>query len=143
MAPYHLGISPVEIDYLDVLFGFDLAFSGNHDEVIAESLLADSPLNCIAEEAGAKAVDVQPTVTFALSEDCRLQARIDVVTRTNSYQVRTGAYSDDVISVYLIVRRYWGDRPREPMEKMFAQLAEQADHLCMTHVVPKILRPIS
>ncbi len=63
----------MEIDYLDVLFGFDLSYSGNHDEVVAESLLTDSPLNCLSEEAGAKAVDVQPSVTVALSEDCRLQ----------------------------------------------------------------------
>jgi hypothetical protein len=142
-APHLLGISPVEIDYLDVLFGFDLGFSGNHDEIIADSLLCDSPLSCLTEERGAKAVDFQPTVTVALSDDCRLQARIDVVTRTNSYQVRTGDYSDDVISVYLIVRRYWGDRPKEPMEKIFAQMAEKADHLCTNYIVPRVLRPIS
>jgi hypothetical protein len=118
LAPFHLGVSPVEIDYLDILFGFDLTFSGNHDEIIAESLLADSPLNCLTEEPGAKPVDFQPSVTVALTDDCRLQARIDIVTRTNSYQVRTGDYSDDVISVCLILRRYWGDRPRIAMEKL-------------------------
>jgi hypothetical protein len=143
IAPYHLGISNVEIDYLDVLFGFDLSFSGNHDEIIGESLLADTPLNCLAEESGAKPVDIQPTVTVALSEDCRLQARIDVVTRTNSYQVRTGDYSDDVISVYLILRRYWGDRPREPMEKLYAQMTRRAERLCEKYILPRILRPIS
>ena len=143
LAPHHLGISPLEVDYLDVLFGFDIGFGGNHDEVIAESLFQDSPLTCLSEEPGTKAVDFQPTVTVALSDDCRLQARIDVVTRTNSYQVRTGDYADDVISVYLIVRRYWGDRPKETFADMFQQLAEKADHLCMTHVVPRILRPIS
>ena len=143
LAPYHLGVSPIEIDYLDVLFGFDLAFSGNHDEIIAESLLVDSPLACIAEEVGAKPVDVQPTVTVALSEDCRLQARIDVVTRTNSYQVRTGDYSDDVISVYLILRRYWGDRPKQPLEEMVCDMADRANTLCERYVIPRILRPIS
>jgi hypothetical protein len=143
MAPHHLGISPLEIDYLDILFGFDLAFGGNHDEIIAESLYPESPLTCLTEELGSRAVDFQPTVTVALSDDCRLQARIDVVTRTNSYQVRTGDYSDDVISVYLVVRRYWGDRPKEPMDKLIAQMAERADALCMNHIVPKILRPIS
>jgi hypothetical protein len=142
-APHLLGISPVEIDYLDVLFGFDLGFSGNHDEIIADSLLCDSPLTCLTEEQGAKPVDFQPTVTVALSDDCRLQARIDVVTRTNSYQVRTGDYSDDVISVYLILRRYWGDRPKEPMEKMFATMAERAEELCHTHILPKVVKPIS
>ena len=142
-APHHLGISPIEIDYLDVLFGFDLAFGGNHDEIIAESLLAECPLTCLTEEPGARAVDIQPSVTVSLSDDCRLQARIDVVTRTNSYQVRTGDYSDDVISVYLIVRRYWGDRPREPMEQMFARMTERAELLCESHIIPKVLRPIS
>ncbi|HEY1921146.1 MAG TPA: hypothetical protein VGG44_00155 [Tepidisphaeraceae bacterium] len=143
LAPFHLGISPVEIDYLDVLFGFDLSFSGNHDEVVAEGLLADSPLNCLSEESGAKPVDVQPSVTVALSDDCRLQARIDVVTRTNSYQVRTGDYSDDVISVYLILRRYWGDRPRGSMEDVLQDMTDRAIVLCDKHILPKVVRPIS
>lgn len=143
LAPYNLGISPVEVDHLDVLFGFDLAFTGNHDEVIAESLLADSPLNCLSDEADSRAVDFQPTVTVALSEDCRLQARIDVVTRTSSYQVRTGDYSDDMISVYLILRRYWGDQPRQPTPELLAEMVERAEGLCDRHVVPRILRPIS
>ena len=143
LAPYNLGVSPIEIDYLDVLFGFDLSFSGNHDEIVAESLFGDSPLTCLAEEKGAKAVDVQPTVTFALSEDCRLQARIDVVTRTNSYQVRTGDFSDDAISIYLILRRYWGDRPRDPMEKLLGQMTSRAESLCESYIIPRILRPIS
>lgn len=143
LAPYNLGVSPIEIDYLDVLFGFDLSFSGNHDEIVAESLFGDSPLTCLSEEKGAKAVDFQPTVTVALSEDCRLQARIDVVTRTNSYQVRTGDFSDDVISIYLILRRYWGDHPREPMEQLFAQMTRRAESLCENHIIPRILRPLS
>src|SRR5207248_5489237 len=29
MAPTHLSVSPLEIDFLDVLFGFDLGFGGN------------------------------------------------------------------------------------------------------------------
>jgi hypothetical protein len=88
-------------------------------------------------------VDFQPTVTVALSEDCRLQARIDIVTRTNSYQVRTGDYSEDVISVYLVIRRYWGDHPKESLEKMFAMLTNRAESLCSSYIVPRILRPIS
>ncbi len=142
-APHYLGISPVEVEYLDVLFGFDLEFGGNHDEIIADSLFADSPLTCLNDVEGARAVDFQPTVTVALSEDCRLQARIDIVTRTNSYQVRTGDYSDDVISVYLVLRRYWGDRPKEPMEQLFRTMAERADALAQQYIVPRILRPIS
>jgi hypothetical protein len=143
LAPFNLGVSPVEIDYLDLMFGFDLAFNGNHDEVIAESLLAESPLNCLTEEPGAKPVDFQPSVTVALSDDCRLQARIDIVTRTNSYQVRTGDYSDDLISVCLILRRYWGDRPRISLEDLLADMAQRAERLCDSHILPKVVKPIS
>lgn len=143
LAPYDLGLSNVEIDYLDILFGFDLPFTGNHDEIIAESLLSDTPLTCLNEEEGAKAVDFQPTVTVALSDDCRLQARIDVVTRTNSYQVRTGDYNDDVISVYLVLRRYWGDRPKDSMDKLLTEMADRADGLCTRQLIPRVLRPIS
>jgi len=49
----------------------------NHDEIIAESLLRESPLACLLDEPDAKAVDIQPSITVALSEDCRLQGRID------------------------------------------------------------------
>ena len=143
LAPHYLGISPLEVDYLDVLFGFDLNFSGNHDEIIADSLFADSPLASMTEEVGARAIDFQPTVTIALSDDCRLQARIDVVTRTNSYQVRTGEYADDVISVYLILRRYWGDRPKQLMEKMLPEMAERAEQLTHSYILPRVLKPIS
>lgn len=143
LAPPLLGISHVEIDYLDVMFGFDLEFNGNHDEIIAESLLGDSPLTCLTEEQGARPIDVQPTVTVSLSEDCRLQARIDVITRTNSYQVRTGSYSDDVISVCLVLRRYWGDRPRVALEELIGELTQRADGLCTSYLVPRVLRPIS
>ncbi len=143
LAPHYLGISPLEIDYLDVLYGFDLSCTGNHDEVIAESMFAESPLSCLGEEIGARAVDFQPTVTMALSDDCRLQARIDVVTRTNSYQVRTGDYGDEVISVYLILRRYWGDRPKQPMEKMLPEMAERAEGLVHSYILPRVLKPIN
>jgi hypothetical protein len=105
--------------------------------------MQQSPLTALLEESGAKAVDIQPTVTVALSEDCRLQARIDIITRTNSYQVRTGDYNNDVISVYLVLRRYCGDRPRDPMEQIFAGLVEKAQTLCDSYIVPKVLRPLS
>ena len=143
LAPHYLGISPLEVDYLDVLLGFDLAFHGNHDEVVAEGLYGDSPLTSLAEEAGARAIDFQPSVTVALSEDCRLQARIDVVTRTNSYQVRTGEYGDDAISVYLVLRRYWGDRPKGLMEKMLPDMAERAESLVHSYILPRVLKPLS
>lgn len=141
-APYSLGLSTVEIEYMDLLFGFDLEFAGNHDEIVAEAMFAESPMSAILEETGAKPMDFQPTITAALTDDCRLQARIDVITRTNSYQVRTGEYSSESISVYLIIRRFWGDRVKEPMEAMLETLTQKAEDLAHRVVVPRIVTPI-
>jgi hypothetical protein len=143
LAPYHLGISSLEIEHLEVLFGFDLSYRGNHDDVVVESLLCESPLACLLDEAGSRPIDVQPTIAVALSDDCRLQARVEVLTRTDNYQVRTGDYNDDEISVYLTIRRYWGDRPKEPMCNIFGDLFERADQLAAARIVPKVLRPLS
>jgi hypothetical protein len=121
-APHQLGVSPLELDYLDVLFGFDLEFTGNHDEIVAESLFESSPLACLL--------------------DVRLQARVDIVTRTSGHQIRSGNFSEDVISVYLIVRRFWDDLPKQPMTEIFADLAVRAEQLAESHVLPRIVRPI-
>jgi hypothetical protein len=143
LAPYHLGISPLEMEHLEVLFGFDLSFRGNHDDVVVDGLFHDSPLACLLDEPDARPVDVQPSIAVSLSDDCRLQARIEVLTRTDNYQVRTGDYSDEEISVYLTVRRYWGDRPREAMQNIFADMFQRADQICSDRVVPRVLRPLS
>ena len=65
-----------------------------------------------------------------------------MVTRTNSYQVRTGDYSNDVISVYLILRRYWGDRPKAPITQVVSEMAERADGLCTSLIIPRVVKPI-
>lgn len=142
-VPYELGVSTLEIDYLDILFGFDLEFNGNHDEIVAESLYEHSPLSCLLEIEGAKPVDFQPTTMIALTPDCRLQARLDVITRTTTPQIRTGVFSDDVISVYLIVRRFWDDLPRQPMPEILKTLAVHAEQLATSHVLPRVVKPIS
>lgn len=142
IAPYALGLSNVEIDYVDLLFGFDNDFAGNHDEIVAESLFDGSPLASLLELDGTRAVDFQPSTTIALSDDLRLQARIDIVTRSNSYQVRTGDFNEEPISVYLIIRRYWGDRPKTSAADMLRTLSERAQELAHSHVIPRIVRPI-
>ena len=37
IAPYFLSISPLEVDYLELMYGFDLPASGNHDGIVFEN----------------------------------------------------------------------------------------------------------
>jgi hypothetical protein len=48
-----------------------------------------------------------------------------------------------VISVYLILRRSWGDRPRGSMEDLLQEMTDRAVQLCDRHILPKVVRPIS
>ena len=38
-APYHLSFSDIDFDHLEVIYGFDLEYRGNHDQVVSETLL--------------------------------------------------------------------------------------------------------
>ena len=43
-APFHLDLSPLDAEALDVMYSFDFVYAGNHDEVVAEALAVGTPL---------------------------------------------------------------------------------------------------
>jgi hypothetical protein len=141
MASYQLGVSPVELDYFDVSIGFDLEYAGNHDEIVSECMLSDSPLLCLTDEPGVKAIDLQPVITFALTEDLRTQARVDVITRSGPPE-RTSD-SPDLISVFLGVRQFAGDSSIRSLMDGMRALTERVEKLASTYVIPRIVKPLS
>ncbi len=78
MAPYHLGVSGLDADYLDVLYYFDFLYAGNHDEVVAEALAAGGPLESLAKLPAGRVLHYQPSVMVALDEACQLQGRLSI-----------------------------------------------------------------
>ncbi|MBX7104552.1 MAG: hypothetical protein K1X57_10760 [Gemmataceae bacterium] len=142
IAPYHLGFNGLDVEAIDTLFVFDLAYAGNHDEVVAEALCSSSPLEGLVQLPGSKVINFEPTMMLALDEQCRLQARLSIETRSNVYQVRTGQFPEVPISVYFTVRQYWG---RSPF-KTFADSYENQRRICQelvdSHVIPNVVRPL-
>ena len=143
IAPYQLGISPVEIAYLDLLCGFDLEYNGDHERVVAETMFADSPLACLVERAGASPAEFSPTLTVAFDEQPGLRARLEIVTRGGNAARGGDAGDDDVIRVFLTLRRLWQPRPAGPAEAVYDDLLARADELLSEQVVPHVLRPIA
>jgi hypothetical protein len=143
LAPSYLTVTKLDAEHLDVLFGFDFTCAGNHDEIIAEALFSGSALACLSEEPRAKPVEFEPLVVFALDEGCRLQARLSIETRTTTYQVRTGEYRGDEISVYFTVRQYWGPEIKDNFEAVFRRQCAVCEDLVNRKIVPRILQPIS
>jgi len=107
LLPYTLSVSNLDIAFQDVLFGMDFDYLGNHDEILADALFRDTPFSTLLDLPGAKPLGFDPSIMISLSDDCRLQARISLESRTGAYQIRTGKYKeDDQLSLYLAIRQY-------------------------------------
>lgn len=139
---YFLGMGGLDVEALDVLYGFNLDCRGNRDAVVSQALLAGSPLASMIAETGA-AIEFEPNIVMALDEGCYGQCRLSMETRGNSYQVRTGQYDDEPISVYFTVRQH--PRPGEVMDILttFGQLCRQGEKLIRRVIVPNVIEPIS
>ena len=100
MAPHYLASARWRSTTWTSCSGSTSAATGTTTRSCPRSLLGESRCRAWPRSRGPGRSTSSRRSRVALSDDCRLQARIDVVTRTNSYQVRTGDYNDDVISVY-------------------------------------------
>src|SRR6266850_121469 len=76
LAPYHLSVSTLDCEALDVLFGFDFTYGGNHDEIVAEALGISKAMEGVLDLPGARIINYEPSTTIALDENCRLQCRL-------------------------------------------------------------------
>jgi hypothetical protein len=144
LAPYMLGVSPLDIDSLDVTFAMDFDYQGNHDEVIAAALLNTSSFGSLFEMAQVRAISCCPSVIVALSEDCRLQARVAIESRTTAYDVRSEKYkSDEPISLYFSVRRYPLPGPQFDTLAAYQEQCRLAESLMFEKIIPHFVVPLN
>ena len=143
LAPHLLTISLLDCEALDVMYGFDFNYEGNHDEVVAEALGVGGAFEGLFDVPGARVINFEPSLTFSLDDACRLQARVSVETRTNAYQIRTGEFPDDQISVYFTVRQYWGTGPDKTFVESFRRQREIGEDALERVIIPRIVRPLA
>ena len=140
---YFLGIGGLDVEALDVLFGFNLDYRGNRDEIVAQALLEGCPLQALSTEHPIRTIEFQPSLTIALTEDYYTQARLSLETHCSSYQVRTGNYEDEPISAYFTVRRYPSPGKVLQIEESFAAQCKMAEDLIERILIPHVLQPIA
>jgi hypothetical protein len=143
LAPPLLTISLLDCEALDVMFGFDFTCEGNHDEVVSEALGVGPSLESLLELPRTHVINFEPSITLTLDESCQLQCRLAVETRTNAYQVKTGEYDADLISVYFTIRQYWGNGPEQSFLDSFRHQREIGEEILRRSVVPRIVRPLA
>jgi hypothetical protein len=143
LAPHLLTISLLDCEALDVMFGFDFTYDGNHDEVVAEALGVGTGLEGLLEIPNSRVINFEPSITLALDESCRLQCRLSIETRTNAYQIRTGEFPEDQISVYFTVRQYWGTGPEMTFVDSFRRQRAIGEEAVEKLVIPRIVKPLA
>lgn len=142
LAPFYLSVSPLDVDVLEVVFGFDLEAKGNHNQIVHDALLAGTPMAELVRCDETTPIDLQPFFGVALSKRGDLQAAIEIKTRTSVREIRTGRYREDPISVFLSVRKFGAMEQVEDLPARFEELAEIAEQLAETRVAPHLLTPL-
>lgn len=144
LSEYMLGVSRLDIDSLDVIFVMDFDYRGNHDEIIAEALFASTAFSSLLDVPGARPIGFGPTMAIALDEDCRMQARVSVESRTSVYEVRNKKYKKgEPISLYFAVRRY--PKPDEKFDAIesFDRQCAIAQRIMDEKIVPNFVGPLT
>ena len=143
LAPFNLSVSALDIDYLELLFGFDLECKANQDRVVAEALFGESPLAQLMQMPSARPMDVQPVVGFALSEKGDQQCNVEVKTRRRGRRGGAGRYRGEPISIFLTLRQYGPVDKIEDLKPLLQELASKAEAIALDRVLPNILTPIA
>lgn len=143
-APYYLNISPLDIDYVEVLFGFDLSAGGNQDAIVFEALFAGSPLAHLMHGTSFNPSDCQPVIAFA-ADSREHEIQFEVKTRADasaSPREIADSQAHEPISVYLTLRRFGAVTEVAELLTIMGRLVQQGEELVENRVIPQLLVPL-
>ena len=142
IIPYTLSVSPLDCESLNVMYGFDYTYRGNHNRLLADALGVVPAFEKMTEIPGATILANEPSIQFALDEECRTQCRLSIETRTSAYHVRVKEFPEEQLSVYFTARRYGSLDGDETYVAAMRKLAEICQEIVDGYVVENVLRPL-
>jgi len=142
MIPYALSVSPLDCESLNVMYGFDFTYRGNHNQLLVDALGVVPAFDKLSQIQGATILANEPSIQFALDEECRTQCRLSIETRTSAYHLRTKEFPEEQISVYFTARRYGSLEGGETYVSAMNKLAEICHEIVDGYVVENVLRPL-
>ncbi|CAN5783908.1 hypothetical protein BH11PLA1_BH11PLA1_22560 [soil metagenome] len=150
-APFYLSISPLDVDYIELSFGFDLPCAAQHDAIVFDTLVGDSPMGRLLMPSGKKAnpfdagipIDCQPMLGIALNPGADLQAHYEIKT---SPVAKAHPHDDDrepePITVYLILRKYGPAKDIADLRAWLDIMIRRGEDLIDQRLVPHLLMPL-
>jgi hypothetical protein len=143
LIPYMLSVSHLDIDSLDLTFGMDFEYIGNHDELISEALFNTSVFSCFLEIPGVKPIGFSPIAVFSISNDFNTQVRISIESKTNVYQPQKHRHrSEEAISLSFTIRQYPPGEGKFDSLNSFDEQTLLIKELMDEKVVPNFVRPL-
>lgn len=142
LVPFSLSISHLDCESLNITMGFDFNYRGNQNDLLAEALGLIPAHEKLLEIPGTTVLGYEPSIQLALDEDCHTQCRLAFETRTNPYQVRSGEFAEEQLSVYLVVRRYDSLRQGENFVDELKRLSAICTNMVDNHLIEHVLRPL-
>lgn len=142
LIPYTLSISPLDCESLNVMYGFDYTYRGNHNQLLVDALGVVPAFEKMTEIPGATILANEPSIQFAMDEDCRLQCRLSIETRTSAFHVRTSEFPEEQLSVYFTARRYGSLNTGETFVTAMQKLADVCREIVDNYIVENVLRPL-
>ncbi len=142
LVPYCLSVSPLDCESLNVMYGFDFTYRGNHSQLLAEALGVIPAFDKMTEVSGMTLLCNEPSIQFAMDEDCRIQCRLSIETRTSAYHVRTGEYPEEQLSVYFTARRYGSLDAGETYLSAMERLSQICGDMIDNYVIENVLQPL-
>jgi hypothetical protein len=114
---------------------------------VTDALGVSPALERLAEHAGSTVINYEPSITLSLDDECRTQCRLSIETRTNAYQIRTGEYPEEQLSVYVTARQYGSLGPKmtyiDALEQLTKVCVEVVDHYVVDFVLQPLARTIA
>ena len=142
LVPHALSVTPLDCESLSFIFGFDYTYRGNHNTLIAEALGHYPVFEKLNDIPGTQLMSNEPSIIFSLDEECKIRCRISVESRTSPYQIRTGEFSEDQLSVFVVVRYCDSLAPQQSYASVLDVLQKQAQNVVDGYVVDNILVPL-
>jgi len=143
LAPYTLSVSPLDCEALDLMMGFDFSYRGNHNQLIAEALGVCPAYDGLVTMPGATIIHSEPNITLSLDDECRLQCRIGIEPRTTAYQIRTGEYQEEQISVFVTARQYGSLAAKQTYVETLDRLIDICREVVDNYVIEAVLQPLA
>ena len=130
-APFYLSINPLDVEYVEVLLGFDLEAQGNHSAIVYNALYADTAAAKLVAPDETTPVDIQPFFGVSLSPQHDVHAYFEVKARTTArdHAATASETPDEPISVYVTVRSMKPLADIHDLPAVFDHLLAEAEHL--------------